>query len=107
MVPERVRLSGISATRTALSEEARVSLNKPTPEQILAAADRELGLIIKRLVICRNRLYRESGTYPDDLGAAIQRAEFLLRDLMSGLITPVKAPAAKLTGAKSLSDQIH
>jgi hypothetical protein len=48
-----------------------VRLNKATPEQILAAAERELSLALKRLVGCRNRVYRETGTHPDDLGAAI------------------------------------
>jgi hypothetical protein len=76
-------------------------LNKPTPERILAAAERELGLVIKRLIICRNRLYKETGNYPDDLGAAIERAEFLLCDLMAGLISPVEAKtrSAKATAA--------
>lgn len=45
-----------------------MSLDRPTPEQILAAAERELTLVLKRLIACRNRLYRETGTYPDDLG---------------------------------------
>ena len=67
---------------------------KATPEQVLAAAQRDLALIIKRLIACRNRLYRETGTYPDDLGAAIHRLEFLLRDLMAGLVSPAEAKAA-------------
>jgi hypothetical protein len=29
--------------------------------------------MVKRLIACRNRLYRETGTYPDDLGAALAR----------------------------------
>jgi hypothetical protein len=29
---------------------------------------------MKRLIACRNRLYRETGTYPNDLGAALARA---------------------------------
>jgi len=66
---------------------------KATPDQVLAAAQRELALIIKRLVICRNRIYKDTGTYPDDLGAAIHRTEFLLRDLMAGLVSPVEAKA--------------
>jgi hypothetical protein len=43
-------------------------INRPTPERILAAAERELSLALQRLTACRNRLYRETGTYPDDLG---------------------------------------
>jgi hypothetical protein len=66
-------------------------VSKATADQILAAAQQELSVIIKRLRACRNRLYRETGTYPDDLGAAIERGEFLLRDLMAGLITPYEA----------------
>jgi hypothetical protein len=68
-----------------------MSLNKATPEQILAAAKIELSLTVKRLIACQNRLYRETGTYPDDLGAAIQRLEFLLHGIMAGLVTPVEA----------------
>jgi len=74
---------------------------KATPEQVLAAAQRELALIIKRLIACRNRLYRETGNYPDDLGAAIHRTEFLLRDLLAGLVSPAEAKAATAS-AKSL-----
>jgi hypothetical protein len=68
-----------------------MSLNKATPEQILAAAKTELLLTLKRLIACQNRLYRETGTYPDDLGASIQRLEFLLHGIIAGLITPVEA----------------
>ena len=32
-----------------------------------------------------------TGSYPDDLGAAIQRLEFLLHGIMAGLATPVEA----------------
>ena len=64
-------------------------LNKPTPEQILAAAEIELGRILKRLIVCRNQQYRETGRYGDDLGAVIARTEFLLRDIMTGLVSPV------------------
>jgi hypothetical protein len=64
-------------------------LNKPTPEQILAAAEIELGRILKRLIVCRNQQYRETGRLADDLGAVIARTEFLLRDIMTGLISPV------------------
>jgi len=64
--------------------EGRV-LNEPTsPERILAAAQRELSLALQRLIACRNRLYRETGTYPEDLGAAIFRLDFVLHHLMSG-----------------------
>jgi hypothetical protein len=36
---------------------------------------------------CRNRLYRETDTFPDDLGASIFRLEFLLHHITAGLIT--------------------
>jgi hypothetical protein len=68
-----------------------VRLNQATPEQILVAAERELSLVLKRLVGCRNRLYRETDTFPDDLGAAIFRLEFLLHHIMAGLVTPAHA----------------
>ena len=66
-------------------------LNQATPEQILAAAERELSLALKRLIGCRNRVYRETDTFPDDLGAAIFRLEFLLHHIMVGLVTPARA----------------
>jgi hypothetical protein len=66
-------------------------LNKPTAETILAAAQLELARILKRLVVCRNRQYRESGRQADDLAAIIACTEFLLHDIMTGLITPVTA----------------
>jgi hypothetical protein len=65
-----------------------VRLNKAAPEQILAAAERELSLAVKRLIGCRNRVYRETATFPDDLGAAIFRLEFVLHHVMAGLVTP-------------------
>ena len=65
-----------------------MSPGRATPEQVLTAVQVELALIVKRLIACRNRIYRETGTYPDDLGAALQRAEFLLHDILAGLITP-------------------
>jgi len=68
-----------------------VRLNQATPAQILTAAERELSLALKRLIGCRNRLYRETGTFPDDLGAAIFRLEFLLHHIMAGLLTPARA----------------
>ena len=73
-------------------------LNQVTPEQILVAAERELSLALKRLVGCRNRVYRETGTFPDDLGAAIFRLEFVLHHIIAGLITPapVKAVPVRL-----------
>jgi len=46
-----------------------VSSGKATPEQVLAAVKVGLVLLRKRLIACRNGLYRETGTYPDDLGA--------------------------------------
>jgi hypothetical protein len=66
-------------------------INRPTPGQILAAAERELSLALQRLTACRNRLYRETGTYPDDLGAAIFRLDFVLYHLMTGLVSPAEA----------------
>jgi hypothetical protein len=74
-----------------------VPLNKATPEQILAAVERELSLALKRLIGCRNRVYRETATFPDDLGAAIFRLEFLRHHIMAGLVTPApaKTEAAK------------
>jgi hypothetical protein len=68
-----------------------VSSGKPTPEQVHAAVKAELFLLRKRLIACRNRIYRDTGTYPDDLGAALQRADFLLHDILAGLITPAPA----------------
>ena len=65
-----------------------MSPGRAAPEQVLTAVQVELALIVKRLIACRNRIYRETGTYPDDLGAALQRAGFLLRDILAGLITP-------------------
>jgi hypothetical protein len=64
-----------------------VRLGKVTPEQVLTAVQFELALIVKRLIACRNRIYRDTGTYPDDMGAALQRADFL-HDIRAGLITP-------------------
>ena len=68
-----------------------MSLHKATPDQVLAAAKVELSQTLKRLIACQNRLYRETGSYPDDLGAAIQRLEFLLYGIMAGLVTPSEA----------------
>ena len=68
-----------------------MSPGRATPEQVLTAVQVELALIVKRLIACRNRIYRDTGTYPDDLGAALQRAEFLLHDILAGLITPAAA----------------
>ena len=65
-----------------------MSSGKATPEQVLAAVRIELNLLRRRLIACRNRLYRETGTYPDDPGAALQRTDFLLDDLMAGLVSP-------------------
>jgi hypothetical protein len=77
-------------------------LNKATPEQLLAAATVELERIRKSLILCRNRQYREAGNYSEDLGAAIERTEFLLRDILTGLVTPVESrtEAAKAEDAK-------
>jgi hypothetical protein len=67
-----------------------VSSGKATPEQVLAAVKVELKLLRRRLIACRNGLYRETGTFPDDLGAALQRTDFLLDDLMAGLVSPAQ-----------------
>jgi hypothetical protein len=68
-----------------------VSPGRATPEQVLTAVQVELALIVKRLIACRNRIYRDTGAYPDDLGAALQRADFLLHHILAGLITPAPA----------------
>jgi hypothetical protein len=75
-----------------------MSLNKATPEQVLAAARVELPRALKRLIACQGRLNRETGTYPEGLGAAIHRLEFLLYSIMAGLVTPsvAKSEVAKL-----------
>jgi hypothetical protein len=83
----------LCGTVTVQCEEIRMSLHKTTPDQVLAAAKTELSLTLKRLLACQNRLYRETGTYPDDLGTAIQRPEFILHGIMAGLITPKEAKA--------------
>ena len=70
-----------------------MSLTRTTPEKVLAAAKIELSLALKPLIACQNRLYRETGSYPDDLAAAIQRLEFLLHGIMAGMITPKEAKA--------------
>ena len=64
---------------------------RATPEQVLTAVQVELALIVKRLIACRNRICRDTGAYPDDLGAALQRADFLLHHILAGLITPAPA----------------
>jgi hypothetical protein len=46
-----------------------VSPGRATPEQVLTAVQVELALLVKRLIACRNRICRDTGTYPDDLGA--------------------------------------
>jgi hypothetical protein len=67
-----------------------VSSGKATPEQVLAAVKAELVLLRKRLIACRNGLYRETGTFPDDLAAALQRTDFLLDDILAGLVSPAQ-----------------
>jgi hypothetical protein len=87
-----------------------MSLNTATPEQVLAAAKVELARTLKRLIAFQNRLYRETGDYSDDLGAAIQRLEFLLHGIMAGLISPrdEKTEIAKAeTAAKSDRSRIQ
>ena len=68
-----------------------MSPGSATPEHVLAAVQVELALLVKRLIACRNRICRETGSYPDDLGAALQRAGFLLHDILAGLIPPAPA----------------
>jgi hypothetical protein len=66
-----------------------VSPGRATPEQVLTAVQVERALIVTRLIACRNRICRDNGAYPGDLGAALQRAGFLLHDILAGLITPL------------------
>ena len=68
-------------------------LNTPTDRQILAVVKVELQRILGRLSACRNRQYRERGQYAEDLGAAIARTEFLLLDIMAGLVSPAENTA--------------
>ena len=68
-----------------------MSLNRATPERVLSAAKVELARTLARLIAFRNRIYRATGAYPDDLGAAIGRLEFLLHGIMAGLVTPAEA----------------
>jgi hypothetical protein len=91
-----------SARAFRSAERGRPLLNKATAEQLLAATKVELERIRKRLIVCRNQQYRETGNYSEDLGAAIQRTEFLLRDILVGLLTPVesKTDAAKAEAVK-------
>ncbi len=42
-----------------------MSPGRATPEQVLTAVQVELALIVKRLIACRNRIYRDTGAYPD------------------------------------------
>jgi hypothetical protein len=71
-------------------------MNKPTAEQILAASRGELERIHKRLIAIRNRQYRENGNYADELAVAVARIDFLLHDLMSGLVSPFAAKPAMM-----------
>jgi hypothetical protein len=71
-----------------------MSLPKATPEQILAAAKIELSQAVNRLIVYQTRLYRQTGTYPDELAVAIQRLEFLLHAIMAGRVSPADAPEA-------------
>ena len=87
-----------------------MGLNRATAEQILSAANEEMSRAVPRLIGFRNRLYKETGSYPDDLGAAIERLEFVVYSLMSGLITParVKKDATKVEApAKAGSSRVH
>jgi hypothetical protein len=40
-----------------------VSPGSATPEHVLTAVQVELALLVKRLISCRNRIYRQTGTY--------------------------------------------
>ena len=66
-------------TRRSL-DGATLTADQPTPDSEV-------------LICCRNRQYRENGNYADDLAAAIARLEFVLRDLMTGLVSPVDVQA--------------
>ena len=61
-----------------------MSPGKATPEQVLTAVQIELALIVKRLIACRNRICRDSATYPDDLVAACRVPA--AREPLDGLI---------------------
>ena len=43
---------------------------------------------MNRLIACQTRLYRQTGTYPDELAVAIPRWECLLHAIMAGRSTP-------------------
>jgi hypothetical protein len=60
---------------------------QPSPEHLLTAVQIELPLFVKRLIACRNRICRETGSYLDDPGAALRRADFLRHDIRAGLIS--------------------
>ena len=78
-----------------------MSSGKATHEQVLAAVKVELVLLRKRLIACRDGLYRETGTFPDDLAAALQRTDFLLDDLLAGLVSPAHVnPTPRSAGAR-------
>ena len=51
-----------------------MSPGRATPEQVLTAAQVELALLVKRLIACRNRICRDTGTYPDDPGSKTEIA---------------------------------
>jgi hypothetical protein len=74
---------------------------RATPESIHAGATTQLERSLKLLLAFRNRLYRETGGFPDELAAAIHRVEFVLRDLFTGLVTPAKAKPAAIRPALS------
>jgi hypothetical protein len=44
---------------------------KRLPKQILAAAEREFSPVLKRLIGCRNQLYRETDEDPDTMMSAV------------------------------------
>jgi hypothetical protein len=61
-----------TARRFSLLRRGPRELRKSNSEQVLAAVKVELVLLRRRLIACRNRLYRETGIYPDDLGTEWQ-----------------------------------
>jgi hypothetical protein len=82
--------AGIIPDASIVTTTVSAPIPKGGEAAILAAAKAELRLVVRRLIACQNRLYRQTGNYPDDLGAAIQRLEFLWHGIMAGLITPVE-----------------
>lgn len=80
-------------------------LNKATADRVLEATRVGLGQIRKDLIACRNRDYRDNGHYDDKLGAAIARVDFLLYDIMAGLVSPVVGKPRGIAKTESTSIQ--